>query len=204
LRDSDDKSLALYSDCYLVYAGTMSALGEYKKEIGAGAVVAAFGILILATISSYYFPSGAAQTNAGCSQADINQPPPSDLFRDAPVQGYTYLVVYNTTNGAIVSGQTELSCELGGKLPLGPFEPCTTQCQLASPIPAHDEAWLNVTADQNLRPMEANGYVNAFYVNLNTKSLTLIPGVTFSGSYTQAFYNGQPITNGTKLQIPPQ
>jgi hypothetical protein len=182
----------------------MSVLGEYKKEIGAGAVVAAFGVLILATISSFYFPSGNGQTGTGCSSTSLNQPPPQNLYREAPIQGYTYLIVYNTTNGALMSGQTELSCELNGKLPLGPFEPCTASCQLVSPTPARDEAWLNVTKDPNLRAMETNGYLNAFYVNLSAKTLALIPGVSFSGSYTQAFYNGQPITNGTRLQTPPQ
>jgi hypothetical protein len=182
----------------------MSVLREYKKQIGAGAVVAVFGVLILATISSFYFPSGTAPTGTGCSSASIIQSPPPNLYRDAPIQGYTYLVVYNTTDGAVVSGQTELSCELNGKLPLGPFEPCTESCQLVTPTPSHDESWLNVTADLNLRAMETNGYLNAFYINLSGKTLTLIPGVTFSYNYTQAFYNGQSITNGTKLEIPPQ
>jgi hypothetical protein len=50
--------------------------------------------------------------------------------------------------------------------------------------------------------MLANGFSNAFYVNLTSRQITQIPGVTFSNSYQQALYNGQPIINGTRLPTP--
>ena len=182
----------------------MSALKGYGKEIGAGAVVAVFGIAILAAVSSYYFPSaGAAQTTTSCAPSNINQPAPADLFKDAPVPGYTYLIVYNTTNGAILDGGAQPSCQLGGKLPPGPFGPSNgglNQVETVEP----NAAWLNVTADPNLRPMVANGYSDAFYVSLQTHLLVLKPGVTFNSNYSQAYYNGQPITNGTSIPNPPQ
>jgi hypothetical protein len=176
----------------------VSALKEYKKEISAGAVAAVFGIAILTVVSSYYFPSAGASQTTTCSVSDIYRPLPPNLFKDAPIPEYTYLIVYNTTNGAILSGQVELSCQLGGRLPPGPFEsmpPGPNQVL----IPERNAAWLNVTADPNLHAMEVNGYSNAFYVNLQSKQLTLFPGVTFNSNYTQAFYNGEPITNGTRL-----
>jgi len=43
---------------------------------------------------------------------------------------------------------------------------------------------------------------NAFYVNLTSKQITQIPGVTFSPDYMRAFYNGQPLVNGTQLANP--
>ena len=183
----------------------MSALKEYRKEIGAGAVVAIFGIAILAAVSSYYFPSaGATQTTTSCSPSDIDQPLPADLFKDAPISGYTYLIVYNTTDGAILSGGvTGLSCQLDGRLPPGPFGPSSTGLNQVVTV-EQNAAWLNVTADPNLRPMVANGYSNAFYVSLQTHLLVLKTGVTFNSNYSQAYYNGQPITNGTSLPNPPQ
>ena len=182
----------------------MSALKEYRKEIGAGAVIAIFGIAILAAVSSYYFPSaGATQTTSSCSPSNIIQPFPADLFKDAPIPGYTYLIVYNVTNGAILSGSTQLTCQLGGRLPPGPFESSSIGLNQVA-TPEQNAAWLNVTADPNLRPMVANGYSDAFYVNLQSHLLDLKPGVTFNSNYSQAYYNGQPITNGTKLPIPSQ
>ena len=183
----------------------MSALKGYRKEIAAGAVAAIFGIAILAAVSSYYFPSaGETQTTSSCSPSDINQPVPADLFKDAPVAGYTYLIVYNTTSGAILSGgATEPSCQLGGKLPPGPFTASGNGLNQVETIEPN-AAWLNVTADPNLRPMVANGYSDAFYVSLQTHLLVLKLGVTFNSNYSQAYYNGQPITNGTSLPNPPQ
>jgi len=183
----------------------LSALKEYRKEIGAGAVIAIFGIAILAAVSSYYFPSAGATQTSSCSPSDITQPSPGDLFKDAPIPGYTYLIVYNVTNGAILSGSTQLACELGGRLPPGPFASPSIGIGLNQvATPEQNAAWLNVTADPNLRPMVANGYSDAFYVNLQSHLLDLKPGVTFNSNYSQAYYNDQPITNGTRLPIPPQ
>jgi len=61
---------------------------------------------------------------------------------------------------------------------------------------------LNVTSDQVLSAMLTNGFINAFYVNVTSKQVTQIPGVTFSSNYEQAFYNGQPIINGTRVPTP--
>ncbi len=182
----------------------MSALKGYRKEIGAGAAVVIFGIAILAAVSSYYFPSaGTTQSTVTCSSSNINQPVPTDLFKDAPIPGYTYLITYNTTNGAILGGGTQLSCQLGGKLPPGPFAPSGIGLGQVATI-EQNAAWLNVTADPNLRPMVANGYSDVFYVSLQTHLLVLKPGVTFNSNYSQAYYNGQPITNGTSLPNPSQ
>jgi hypothetical protein len=61
---------------------------------------------------------------------------------------------------------------------------------------------LNLTSGSALSIMLTNGWINAFYVNLQTHQVVQIPGVTFSSDYRQAFYNGQPIINGTRLPTP--
>jgi len=60
----------------------------------------------------------------------------------------------------------------------------------------------NVTSSPALSIISTNGWVDTFYVNLTSKQLTLVPGVTFSSNYEQAFYKGQPIINGTRLPTP--
>lgn len=176
---------------------------RHGRKIAAGALAAITAAAILAAVSGYYFPSAEAmQTVSSCSQLDGNQPAPARLFGDAPFPGYTYLVVYNTTSGEILSGVVQLSCELGRGLPPGPFEASGGFNRIETP--ELDAAWLNVTADPDLRPMVANGYSNAFYVDLQTHLLVLKPGVTFNSNYSQAYYNGEPIANGTTLPTPPQ
>lgn len=64
------------------------------------------------------------------------------------------------------------------------------------------ESALNVTSNQVLSAMLTNGFLNAFYVNVTSRQVAQIPGVTFSSNYEQAFYNGQPIINGTKVPTP--
>lgn len=173
---------------------------EYKKEAAAGSVMALFGVLILTMMATTYFPASPNASSATCS---VVSNPPANLYSDAPVPGYTYAVFYNTTNGAILTVRAQQSCQLGGVLPV--IVRCTTQagsypsCTVGQPV---DEAVLNATEDPSLPHMMTNGYINVFYVNAQTKLLTLYPGVTFSQDYRQAYYNGQPITNGTRISGP--
>ncbi|MBI3859720.1 MAG: hypothetical protein HY296_05735 [Thaumarchaeota archaeon] len=171
---------------------------EYKKEVAAGSVMAVFGVVILTLMATTYFPVSAKNTSSTCSATN----PPADLYSGAPILGYTYSVFYNTTNGGILTVRAQQSCQLGGILP--EIVQCTTKvgayaypsCTVGQPA---DEAVLNATADPSLRQMMTNGYINAFYVNVQTKLLTPYAGVTFSANYKQAYYNGQPITNGTRI-----
>ncbi len=61
---------------------------------------------------------------------------------------------------------------------------------------------VDVTTSPALPVMLTNGWLNAFYVNQTTGEVARIPGVTFSNDYEQAFYNGQPLINGTRLPTP--
>lgn len=180
----------------------MSVLLEYKKQIASGTVIAVFGIAIVAVVSSYYFPAAVQASPTYCKVAPSLPP----AYVNPPVAGYSYLAVYNTSNGELLSYQSEASCSLGGQMPQGPFispnyPSCMPNCTL---VVATNEAYLNVTSDPLLPHMLANGYSNAFYVNLTSKLLTIKPGVTFSENYRQAYYDGQPITNGTMLPPPSQ
>jgi hypothetical protein len=90
------------------------------------------------------------------------------------------VITYNQTDGSIVS--LSRSCGVTGVLK-----------GLSS---------LNVTSSPALSIISTNGWVNTFYVNLTSKQITLVPGVTFSSNYEEAFYNGQQIINGTRLPTP--
>jgi hypothetical protein len=138
----------------------LSLLRTYRKEIISGAVVAVFGIAILAVLVGYYFPasstnSPSASNNNYCKVAP-NLPPPNI---NPPVAGYTYIYAYNTTNGALLGGLTEATCSLGGAMPPGPFAPpeplseCAPNCTL---VKATNEAYLNVTSDPSLPHLMAN------------------------------------------------
>ncbi len=94
--------------------------------------------------------------------------------------GTTWMIVYSLTDGSI---QT-LGSPCGGAV----FQ--------------NGMGALDVTSSPMLPIILANGWVNAFYVNLQTQQIAQIPGVTFSSNYSQAFYNGQPIINGTRLPTP--
>jgi hypothetical protein len=192
----------------------MSALKDYKKQIGAGAVAAIFGIAILAAVSSYYFPSSSTATSTNdCPIADSYDTIPRAVWTDAPLPGYTYILIYNTTSGAVVSGSVNYSCELGGVMPSGPIQTVSDENSCAiDPVSSNPncsevvapEAYLNATSDPLLPAVTVNGFSNAVYVNLQSKQLAIVPGVIFSSNYQQAYYNGQPITNGTSLPIPIQ
>lgn len=131
-----------------------------------------------------------AYVAAGVNSQTANQclPKPASPAA-APVQGYQYFVYYNSSNGAIVSIVTIQSCEVGGKLPG------------VAPIKTGYVAVLNVTTSTAIPTMMPDGFLNAYYVNLHSMQITIIPGVSFVDSH-HAFYNGQPITNGTRLPIP--
>ena len=169
---------------------------ECKKEVAAGSVMAVFGVVILTMMATTYFPTNSNGPSTTCTASN----PPANLYSDAPISGYTYAVYYNTTSGGILTVRAQQSCQLQGALPQ--IVQCTTQdggfpsCTVGQPA---NEAVLNATADPSLRHMMTNGYINAFYVDAQTKLLTAYPGVTFSADYKQAYYNGQPITNGTRI-----
>ena len=115
----------------------------------------------------------AVGLGSGLNAAVPNSPGPTNPT-------HCWMLTYNTTNGRILS--------------LGfPCEKLVVQTGVGS---------LNLTSGQALSIILENGWINAFYVNLQTHQVTQIPGVTFSSDYRQAFYNGQPIINGTKLPTP--
>ena len=171
---------------------------EYRKQIGAGAVLAIFGIAILTVVAGYYFPSAATTQANTCP---IMATPPSP--KQAPVAGWEYLLVYNTTNGGVNSINVRSTCEWDNGL--AQLNLSSTNTTAISNLVLGLQAgysFLDVTSNQYLPMIMTNGYSNVFYVNLQSQQLTLKPGVTFTSDYSQAYYNGQPISNGTSLATP--
>jgi hypothetical protein len=178
----------------------LSALKEYRKQIAAGAVLAVFGIAILAVVTGYYFPSAATTQANTCSI--MTMPPSAKL---APVTGWEYLLIYNTTDGSINSINVRSACEWDSSLAQRDLS-STNVTAISSLVlglqPGY--SYLDVASNSYLPMITTNGYSNAFYVNLQSDQLVLKQGVTFSGNYEQAYQNGQPITNGTSLPTPYQ
>ncbi len=160
-------------------------VGSRQRRIRIVGLVALAAMVVAASFVSVALSSGSdsSQVLSKCSAGTVS-------LKDAPVKGYQYFAYYNTTNGAIIGVEGRPSCQVGASLPV------------VGPSLIGRAAVLNVTESAALHIMMPNGYLNAYYVNLTTKQLTLIPGVTFSDSY-RAFYFGQPIANGTIIPIPP-
>ena len=155
-----------------------------RGQVGRFWLVLLIAIATIAAVGGYSVASGLVSQSTQCPQSAAPR-------GSAPIQGYQYFAVYHLANGSIISVITESTCQLAGLPPQLPIEV------------KGQEALLNATSSSVLPLMMPNGYLNAFYVNLKTQQLTIVPGVTFTDPY-HAFYNGNPITNGTKIAIPSQ
>jgi len=82
-------------------------------------------------------------------------------------------------------------CQEGKNVSVGGFR---FDSSSLSVVPDKNQGQLNITSSPYLNLILSNGWLNAFYVT-NQGELTPRPGITFSGQ--QAYYNGQPVTNGT-------
>jgi hypothetical protein len=157
----------------------VKSMFDLGGRIGLGAALAVVLVLGLGTGLNAFVPNNSSSTTQTVTVTSL----PSTSIDCNPAvlyHGTTWYIVYSLTDGSI---QT-----LGS--------PCG-----ASILPAGVGA-LDVTSSPMLPIMLANGWVNTFYVNLQTQQITQIPGVTFSSNYSEAFYNGQPIINGTRLPTP--
>jgi hypothetical protein len=158
-------------------------------ELGArvilGAVMAVVVAVGLGFALNGYAPNAPLPAPASTTTATVTFTPSYSASSvscspGASYRGATWEMVYNLTDGSIVS----LYSPCGGWT--GP--PGT--------------AAFDVTTDPALPAILANGWVDAFYVNLTTRQILPIPGVTFSQNYTEASYDGRPIINGTRLPTP--
>lgn len=174
----------------------MSAIREYKKEIASGAVVAVFGIAILAALASYYFPTTSSnQSIITCP----NLTPPSS--KNAPVAGWVYLLTYKSANGSINGMIIEQSCQWNNALSEQGLQGNTNTTEISINVLGLRNGYLymDITGNNYLPMIVTDGFSNAFYVNTTSQMLVLKPGVTFSSNYETAYYKGQPITNGTSI-----
>ena len=126
-----------------------------------------------------YVPNNSSSTTQTVTVTSI---PSTSIHCNTAVlyRGITWELTYNLTDGRIQA----LGSPCGGS------------------IIQKGMGGLDVTSSPMLPIILANGWVNTFYVNLQTQQIAQIPGVTFSTNYAEAFYNGQPIINGTRLPTP--
>ena len=149
---------------------------------GKVALGAALAILLTVGVGSglnAYVPNNSSPTTQTVTVTSISSTS-IDCNTAVLYRGITWELTYNLTDGRIQAlgspcGESIIQKGMGG---------------------------LDVTSSPMLPIILANGWVNTFYVNLQTQQIAQIPGVTFSTNYTEAFYNGQPIINGTKLPTP--
>ena len=151
--------------------------------LGAKAAIGAvFAVLLTVGLGSglnAYVPNNPSSTTQTVTVTSL---PSTSISCNTAVlyRGTTWMITYSLTDGSIQS--------LGS-----PCDGLTVQKGLAG---------LDVTSNPMLPIMLSNGWINTFYVNLQTQQIAQIPGVTFSSNYAEAFYNGQPIINGTRLPTP--
>jgi hypothetical protein len=147
-------------------------MSEYAGRIAVGAIVAVAVAVGLGFELSNYVPPNSSTVVSTSSAFTCT---------GGSYHNRTWMLAYNLTDGSISSLGT----------------PCNALSPLSKGLGAID-----VTSNPVLPILLANGFSNAFYVNLTSRQITQIPGVTFSSNYEQASYNGQPIINGTRLPTP--
>jgi len=154
-------------------------MSEYAGRIAVGAVVA-LAVVVGLGFELSNFGSGASASSISASSSTGSTVSTTFTCTGGSYRNSTWVLIYNLTDGRI---RTILS-------------PCNAlDSQKGMGL-------IDVTTNPVLPILLANGYSNAFYVNLTSKQITQIPGVTFSPGYLQAFYNGQEIINGTVLPNP--
>lgn len=83
----------------------MSALLDYKKEIGAGAVAALFGIAILTLVVGAYFPIAAQTSGVSCASPGQTQAIVNGTTETVQTCAYTQITLdehgcYSYSNGS--------------------------------------------------------------------------------------------------------
>jgi hypothetical protein len=152
-------------------------MSEYAGRIAIGAFVAVAVAVGLGFELSNYIPNGSPSTSAIVS---LTSSTGAFVCTGGSYRNSTWMLNYNLTDGRIHGL-------------MSPCNPLDVQKGMGS---------LDVTSNPALPILLANGWSNAFYVNLTSGQVTQIPGVSFSPDYLQAFFNGQRIINGTVLANP--
>lgn len=184
---------------------------ENKKGIAVGSLFAVIGILVLTSLTTTYLPasasnSGAATvTIASCPDYVAGYPSPN-----APVAGWFYFLEYNGTTGRSGGVTAWYACQAENALIEGGAMGSTNASAIARALGITGDLVLVMNGNPYLNDFVTYGWSNAFYVNITTTQVMLIPGVTFTNNYGgelyngEPTYNGQPITNGTQFPIPAQ
>ncbi len=143
---------------------------------------------------------GSSVSTVQCQSYTLTTPPPP---KEAPVKGVQYILTYNTTTGYVDNLLTMSSCDFStgiANLGLSPLNVSAIASKMLGL--KQGTLYIDVTNSTLLPEITTNGYLNAFYVNPQTDQLLVKPRITFNTNYTTAYYNGQPITNGTLVPTP--
>lgn len=157
-------------------------MSEYAGRIAIGAIVAVALAVGLGFELSNYVPNSSSSMSGTSTSALVSTSSSlSFTCTGGSYRNSTWMLIYNLTDGRI---RTIIS-------------PCNA-------LDANQKGTgsLDVTSNPKLPILLANGWSNTFYVNLTSKQITQVNGVTFSPDYMQAFYHGQRIINGTILPNP--
>jgi hypothetical protein len=184
-----------------------NSFSDSKRGIAAGSIFAIVGILVLTVLTTSYLPA-AGQTAATVTTTTMACPKVGQVplwGSDAPAAGWFYYLQYRASDGSIYTIEAQPACTVESLLvnagAMGSNN--ATAIAAALGVPSGNLV-LQMNGNPYLVVMTTNGYTNAFYVNLQTSQITLKPGITFSDNYENAYYNGEPITNGTQIPLPPQ
>ena len=178
---------------------------DNKRGIAAGSVVAIVGILVLTVLTTSYLPTAGTTASTVTSTAACPVVTTQPRGGNVPAAGWFYYLQYSTTDGSIYTLEVQQACPVETLLVSAGLmgSSNTTAVARVLGVPS-GYLILQMNGNQYLPAMMVNGYINAFYVNLTSIQVTLKPGVTFSDNYENAYYNGEPITNGTEIPIPQQ
>jgi hypothetical protein len=182
---------------------------ENKKGIAIGATLAIVGILVLTSLTAAYLPVSA--NNSGPATVTIASCPDyiaANPSTNAPVAGWFYFLQYNPTTGRQGGVAAWYACQAENALIEGGAMGSTNGTLIARAL-GLSEPVLVMNGNPWLNVFEL-GWGNAFYVNITTTQVMLIPGVSFTNNYAgelyngQPTYNGQPIINATQFPTPAQ
>ncbi len=177
-----------------------------KRAIAAGSVLAMVGVLALTLLTTSYYPATGqtavtvTTTTTACPKIGSHPTGPG-----APAAGWIYYLQYNASSGKTYGLGFYQGCYVESILISAGLMGSTNVTAVSAALNAlPGNLLIEVNGYPYLDAMTTNGYINAFYVDLQTHQVTLIPGVTFSNNYENAYYNGQSITNGTQFPVPGQ
>jgi len=169
-----------------------------SKNVPLWALLVSVIVGLVAVVGVGYAAASARTPMAGdpglCASSNV-------VFKDAPLPGWQYFALYNTTTGFINSVNAQPDCQIQPslqRLGISASDQAAVDSKIIGTTPGISA--VNVTSSAWLPHLSE--YINAFYVVVSNGTIMVKPGVTFSG--VTAYYNDELITNGTAIPLPSQ